>query len=1218
MSEGASEYDMFLDGLDDIPTMMELAKNTPASPRRFRMYPNNSHGIDQAFKGHCDVERHTFANHSRDLVRKTSEALDKLSTSNCAHRIRAKPSRPTHEAAAVITQHLKEDDQGGMLYKNLDPYQHGHITQDDFMHILSTKNTGLSRKEMKAVAKSLDTDRSGLLSYSNLYSSLENISSPPKAASSSSSEGYSKVFEESKRVERTKSSDNFDSGSSYMKAFDESRSVSSAPKLSDKAPPPIEVAEPYKPYDGLEQYFNYQTKIDNERREIEEKKAVNESKYGDAFDRVTLIEKPSNNFAPNTSVKVKDNVERYARGSGNIPSYSTPASINDVVFNRFVVGRDGKKADEVFHTEDVIGTVAYDDVNDILSPKESDGNKSDDASSYSKTFKSLRSTLSPQKKNEGGEFSRRERPHSAHHRSFVPLPTKKVTGAADPYERNFIGNPNTGRNRNSRAFHNSFIYDHSVPARLRRNSGRSHSAPPGKRHYGGESHEIADAKDARLDSVGSLFRYIRDCESGNKSTSLPSPVRVNQKRMSSSASVGGGSYKGEPERKKFADFACAPALPPKKKVTADSDTIKKSLNTLTAQLNNHSKIKILNHKMKKIDVSKSGYVNKSEFSSALKEMGVKISPQQVTTLYEQNAKDNVELDATKNTSLKLCSHQRGINVEDFIQKMRTRTSSSMLAARHHLEDTSHTVIVPTDESSQTPLEREDTRVWKKVVEALSEENSGGKRIIADFFKDAQLNHDNAVPADKLYEELNHIGSKVNDVEFKNMLSNVKRTDNGDVDVDDFSREYHKRSVECRDNDKWMTFMPALSSAPPTVEVQGAKLKRVLKTQKKHFIKKQGAESAKNDPNYRTGDFNDRLNDPVVSATHSFEKGHVPACLTMSDAKEFRLERLKWSKLSSKFLNHKNSLLNAFGGEEGINAPLTETAMKDKLYEAGVLLGNDDIKILQSYAITSSKTSEGNKDLTFGKMCSSMGLNLEKDNRRRMTLSSSADFESDSGIFGSATRSLLSNPNFQSTMLATTPSDIKLINGNRKKRLDNETGKPMAGAPKNMPSGSASEFWEMKHVPEIKCLPAEKLSYHQRLGLPKSTFESTGTSINGSSGRGFTSLRQIKEERKRSSSAPPRYSTLNRSLTEEQNNARAHVWERDSVGRQQAKVSAAPLTGGPSRFASAPLAEYITMRQQQRMTTTTIADGSGNNAPMTTMDLQVSHTSSAATEIDARA
>jgi hypothetical protein len=32
----SSEYDMFLDGLDDIPNMMELVKNAPASPTRFR------------------------------------------------------------------------------------------------------------------------------------------------------------------------------------------------------------------------------------------------------------------------------------------------------------------------------------------------------------------------------------------------------------------------------------------------------------------------------------------------------------------------------------------------------------------------------------------------------------------------------------------------------------------------------------------------------------------------------------------------------------------------------------------------------------------------------------------------------------------------------------------------------------------------------------------------------------------------------------------------------------------------------------------------------------------------------------------------------------------------------------------------------------------------------------------------------------------------------
>ena len=1147
-------------------------------------YPNISHGMDQAFKGHCDVESRSFSNQTKELVRRTTEALEKYSTDSCAHRVRTKPSRPIHEVASVITQHLKSDDQGGMLFKNMDPYQHGHITQDDFMHILSTKNTGLTRNEMKAVAKSLDRDRSGLLTYSNLYSSLEKIQSPPKAekavSMASNTNSYSQAFEESRRTEKK------------AQRFDEARSVSSAPVSSSRVPAHIEVAQPYQPYDGLQQYLSYQSKIESERREVEEKRTLNESKYGDAFDRVTLIEKPSNNFAPNTSVKVKDNVERYSRGSGNIPYYSTPASINDVVFNRFVVGRDGKKANEVFHTEDVIGTVAYDELGDVLSPKSgnNDNNNNDDASSYSRAYESLRSNVSHHNQTKRDEVSVKGHHNTSHHKSFVPLPTKKVKGAADPYERNFIGNPNTGRNRNSRAFHNSFIYDHRVPERLRRNEKRSNSAPPGKRYSSREESE--EKKDARLESVGSLFRFLSETEN-NHNTVVPSPVRVSQKKMAATSG-------GEAERKNLADFACAPASPPKKKVMDDAKTVTKSMNTLVAQLNDHSKIKILNHKMKKIDVSNSGYVNKSEFSNALKEMGVKISPQQVTTLYEQNAKDNAGLDERKNTSLKLCTHQRGINVQDFIQKMRTRTSSKMLASRHQQEESSHKTIFP-DENLQTPLEREDARVWKRVVETLSEERSGGKKIISDFFKDAQVNHNNEVPAEKLHSELNHIGSNINDVEFKNMLSNVKRKSNGNVDVDDFAREYHKRSVECRDIDKWMTLMPSLSS-DPGVEAQGDKFKRVLKTQKKHFVKKQGAESAKDDPNYRTGDFRDRLNDPVVSATHSFEKSHVPACLTMSDTKEFRLERLKWSKLSNKFLNHKNTLLAAFGGEKGIDAPLSETAMKDKLYDAGVLLGNDDIKILQSYAITSN---DGNKDLTFGKMCASMGLNLEKDNRRRMTLSSSADFESDTGIFSSATRSLLSNPSFQSTMLTTSANDIKLVKGNRKKRLDDETGLPMAGAPKNM--NSASEFWEMKHVPEFKSLPAQKLSYHQRLGLPKSAFESTGVSINGSSGRGFTSLRQIKEERKRSSSAPPRYTTMSRNV-EEQSSARSHVWNRESISQTQA--TAPDVAAAPSRFARPTLAHYINIRQQQRP-----APGyDGNNAPLTTRDLQTSYSSSA-TEID---
>jgi hypothetical protein len=36
VSAAETEHDKFLEGLDDIPNMMELVKNTPASPHRFR------------------------------------------------------------------------------------------------------------------------------------------------------------------------------------------------------------------------------------------------------------------------------------------------------------------------------------------------------------------------------------------------------------------------------------------------------------------------------------------------------------------------------------------------------------------------------------------------------------------------------------------------------------------------------------------------------------------------------------------------------------------------------------------------------------------------------------------------------------------------------------------------------------------------------------------------------------------------------------------------------------------------------------------------------------------------------------------------------------------------------------------------------------------------------------------------------------------------------
>ena len=1131
-------------------------------------FPNNSHGMDQAFKGHCEKERNTYSKQSREKIK---QAARKLSRGN----VQAKKERPAHEVASIVKSHLK-DDQGGMLFKNLDPYQHGHITEDDFMHILSTKNTGLSRSEMKEVAHQLDCDRSGLLNYSNIHSSLQNLSETKVESETNS---YSKAYEESKRIDVP--TGDASSNGSYSKNFEESKlqkSHKTAPADSLKEPSTQQLG-----YDGLQQYLDFQSKVNSEAEIIAQKKSANESRYGDAFDRVTLMEKPSNNFAPKVSVKVHDNVTRYSKGSGNIPQYTAAANINDVVFNHFVAGRTGKRDEAVFGEDEVIGTLDYEKVGGLLGDENKE--ESYNEPSYTKTFESLKSAISD--KPSGAKAHHQ----TSHHKSFVPLPTTKVTGGVDPDERMYLGNPNSARNRNSRAFHNSFIFDHRVPARLRRNEKRSHSAPPGRRHFNhidNKKSSDSEFNDPRVESVGSLFNFLSTASDTH--SVVPSPVRVHSRR---------NVQRDDPERKKLAEFACAPGSPPKKKDRPDANSIKRSMNTLITQCNNHSKLKILNHKLKRIDVSNSGYVNKSEFASALREMGVKISPSQVTTLYEANAKDNVGLGIDQCSSLKLCSHQRGINVQDFIQKMRTRASSNMMSARDGAE--CHSTF-----HEKTPLEREDDRVWKKLVETLSEENITGKRIIANFFREAQVNHDNEVSADKLYNELNYVGAKLDDVEYRNMLSNIKRKPNGTVDVDDFAREYHKRSMESRDSDKWMTLMPSLAHKEnPNVEAKGEQFKRVLKTQKKHFVKKIGAESA-NDPLRRTADFTQRLNNPVVAATNSLEKSHVPSCLTMSDAKEFREERLKWSKLSNTFLQHKNTLLSAFGGAEGVHKPLSDKSMKDKLYEAGVLLGNDDLKILQSYTKTST-SHEKEKELTFGKMCSAMGLNLDRDNRQRMTLTSSSDFQRDCGIFGSSSSSILSSPNYQSSMLTASTLDDKFVKGNRKKRVDDETGLPMKGAPQ--PLNAASEFWKMKHVPEIKMMPAKQLSYHQRLGLPESSFNTT--SVNGSSGRGFTSLRQLKEERKRSSSAPPRYSTISRN-SEEQFLARSHMWQRESrvEGRNLTK-NPVSSTAGPSRFAAAPLAEYISMKQQQKLQGS--VGNADNSAPMTTQDLQVSYSSTS--EVD---
>jgi len=286
---------------------------------------------------------------------------------------------------------------------------------------------------------------------------------------------------------------------------------------------------------------------------------------------------------------------------------------------------------------------------------------------------------------------------------------------------------------------------------------------------------------------------------------------------------------------------------------------------------------------------------------------------------------------------------------------------------------------------------------------------------------------------------------------------------------------------------------------------------------------------------------------------------VPSCLTLADTQEFRKERLKWSKLRDHLVDKRNDMLKAFGGPDQVKKKLSPPEIRDRLYQAGVFLGDDDFKLLQSYAATS--TSAGTKATAHGECPStqqievssifeSVGLVTEVDSRKRAVVTSSRDIDRDGGVFSSSEKSLLAHPTYRSSMLTSSLSDLKEVKGNQKRRFDPVSGLPLDKNAVGSFQMKPSEFWKFEHVGELTHITGD-----QRL-------HRNGSSVSGHKYQG-TSLRQLQQQRdarKRSSSAPP---GGNRGTSSSN-----YLWQgqREERGRNRD----IPV----SRFAATPLAQYM--------------------------------------------
>jgi hypothetical protein len=154
---------------------------------------------------------------------------------------------------------------------------------------------------------------------------------------------------------------------------------------------------------------------------------------------------------------------------------------------------------------------------------------------------------------------------------------------------------------------------------------------------------------------------------------------------------------------------------------------KMGTNTLLSFVDDHSKMKLLKHKMNQLDISKSGYLSRSEFTASLNRVGANLTPAQVNALFDANAQKSIGRATQSLTSIDIFNHRDGVKVNDFIQKLQTRGSAASRSQRRSNKRVA---------TSSTPIEEEDRLIWKRVVDSLQAE-SGAKRSI-DFFKHVQV------------------------------------------------------------------------------------------------------------------------------------------------------------------------------------------------------------------------------------------------------------------------------------------------------------------------------------------------------------------------------------------------------------------------------------------------------------------------------------------------
>lgn len=288
------------------------------------------------------------------------------------------------------------------LFRNFDECRNGYVTYEDFNQALLATNAGLSKNEISLLAQTLDQDHNGILDYTELTSSLTNLS---------------KKYSLSIPTE------------SSPKDVSSLQQTNTPPS----PPPAVAVAPPVDPVDeGYQRAYEYGLRHLKETQEIQELFRRNEKKYYESLGPEIEIPYSERIFHLSSlqPPRLDQSNKSYGKGSGNIPITM------------------------VDHLDGVI--LPRSNKSEYFGKSSGNGDESD-GSSYSDLYlKSQKEPINVAKSYNGRHIT------GAGPLSTSAVVDQKGAASGGPvrsYERAYIGNPTNPTNRSSRDFSNAFIVD---------------------------------------------------------------------------------------------------------------------------------------------------------------------------------------------------------------------------------------------------------------------------------------------------------------------------------------------------------------------------------------------------------------------------------------------------------------------------------------------------------------------------------------------------------------------------------------------------------------------------------------------------------------------------------------------------------------------------------------------------------------------------------------